>query len=79
MRDMIAQYGEHGVENPFIDEPKPLLIGEGFYSLEALSNLIDNPATVNLIGSTYDIHGRLELNIIPVNPDGTEDLDFIPD
>jgi len=42
--------------------------------------LIDNPATVNLIGSTFEVHGKLELNITPVNPDGTsEDLDFIPD
>jgi hypothetical protein len=57
-----------------------LLIGEGYYSLEALANLIDNPATVNLIGSTFEVHGKLELNITPVNPDGTsEELDFIPD
>ena len=42
--------------------------------------MIDNPATVNLIGSTFEVHGKLELNITPVNPDGTsEDLDFIPD
>lgn len=56
-----------------------MLIGEGYYSLEALANLIDNPASVNLIGSTYEVHGKLEVNIIPVNPDGTEDLEFVPD
>ena len=56
-----------------------MLIGEGYYSLEGLANLIDNPATVNLIGSTYEVHGKLELNIIPVNFDGSEDLEFIPD
>jgi hypothetical protein len=78
MRDMVAQYGEHGVENPFSDEPEPLLIGEGYYSLEALANLIDNPANVNLISSTFEVHGKLDINIIPVNPDGSEDLDFIP-
>ncbi len=55
------------------------MIGEGYYSLEPLANLIDNPATVNLIGSTFEVHGKLQLNIIPVNPDGTEDLEFIPD
>ena len=79
MRDMIAEYGEHGVENPFMDAPEPLLIGEGYYSLEALANLIDNPATCNLIGSTFEVHGKLKLNIIPVNPDGSEDLEFVPD
>lgn len=47
--------------------------------MEALANLIDNPATVNLIGSTYEVHGKLEVNIIPVNPDGTDDLEFVPD
>jgi len=66
-------------ENPFVDEPQPLLIGEGYYSLEALANSIDNPAVVNLIGSTYEVHGKLEVNIIPVNPDGSEELEFIPD
>jgi phage gp46-like protein len=55
-----------------------MLIGEGHYALEALANLIDNPATVNLISSTFEVHGKLDLNIIPVNPDGSEDLDFIP-
>lgn len=78
MRDMM--HGEHGLENPFNDEPEPLLIGEGYYSLSALANLIDNPTTVNLIGSTFEVHGKLELNIVPCNPDGTtEDLEFIPD
>lgn len=62
-----------------MDEPEPLLIGEGYYSLEALANLIDNPATINLIGSTYEVHGKLEVNIIPVTPEGSEDLEFIPD
>lgn len=79
MRDLIQGYGEMANENPFVDEPEPLLIGEGYYSLEALANLIDNPATVNLIGSTFEVHGKLEVNITPVNPDGSEDLDFIPD
>lgn len=41
--------------------------------------MIDNPATVNLIGSTYEVHGKLDVNIIPVNPDGSEDLDYIPE
>lgn len=80
MRDMMHQLGEHGLENPFADEAEPLLIGEVFYKLEALANLIDNPVNQHIIGTTYGVHGRLDLNIIPCNPDGTfEDLDFIPD
>ena len=81
MRDMIAYYGDTPGENPFVDNPEPLLIGEGYYSLEALANLIDNPATINLIGTTFEVHGKLNLNIVPVNPDGNEDdeLEFIPD
>lgn len=86
MKDMIAQYAEQGTmpdisdsENPFYDEHEPMIIGEGYYSLEGLANLMDNPATVNIIGSTYEVHGKLEINIIPVNSEGGEDLEFIPD
>jgi hypothetical protein len=32
-----------------------------------------------LIGSTYEVFGKLELNIVPVNYDGSEDLDFYPE
>jgi hypothetical protein len=31
------------------------------------------------MGPTFKIHGKLEVNIIPVNFDGSEDLEFIPD
>jgi hypothetical protein len=40
MKDLFAQYGEQGIipnvsdiENPFNDDPEPMLIGEGYYSL----------------------------------------------
>lgn len=40
MKDLIAQYAEQGslpeisdFENPFYDEPEPIFIGEGYYSL----------------------------------------------
>ena len=56
-----------------------MLIGEGYYSLEAQANFIDNPATVNLIGWTFEVHGKLEYNILLLNPGGNEDLDFTPD
>jgi hypothetical protein len=34
---------------------------------------------LKLNGSTFEIHGKLKLNIIPFNPDGSKDLDFVPD
>lgn len=86
MKDMIALYTEQGtlpdmseLENPFYDEPEPMLIGEGFYSLQGLANLMDNPSKINLIGSTFEVHGKLDINIVPVNSEGSEELDFIPD
>ena len=88
MRDYLVTYEDQGeiptedsAENPFVDDPEPILIGEGYYRLEPLSYLIDNPASVNLIGSTYEVQGRLEVNIVPVDPSGTEEPpeETIPD
>lgn len=88
MRDMFAIYSDSGEmptdhdENPFFDNPEPVMIGEGYYKLEPLSYFIDNPATVNLIGPTYEIHGKIEVDIIPCTPNGCEDpdeIDLIPD
>ena len=42
--------------------------------MECLAHLIDNPITVNLIGSNYENHGQLDVNIIPVDADGNEEL-----
>ena len=51
MRDLLATYEDKGElpemkpdDNPFFDAPKPILIGEGYYMLQPLANLIDNPA-----------------------------------
>ena len=81
MRDLLATYEEMGEvndlnneDNPFVDKREPAIIGEGYYRLEPLSYLIDNPVTINLIGSNYENHGQLDLNVIPVDPDGNEDL-----
>ena len=81
MRDLLSTYEEMGEvndlnneDNPFVDKREPAIIGEGYYRLEPLSYLIDNPVTINLIGSNYENHGQLELNVIPVDPDGNEDL-----
>ena len=87
MRDLLAQYEEDGAvpeiemtENPFIDVPEPTLIGEGYYRLEPLAYLIDNPVVINLIGTTFKVHGQLDVNILPVDQNGQELSDeLIPD
>ena len=88
MRDLLSTYEDRGElphllpdDNPFFDVPKPILIGEGYYMLQPLANLIDNPAMINLIGRTFEVYGKLNVNIIPVDPTGSEDLpdEMIPD
>ena len=87
MRDLLSQYEEGGEipeiemhDNPFIDTPEPTLIGEGYYRLEPLAYLIDNPVVINLIGTTFKVHGQLDVNILPVDQNGQELSDeLIPD
>lgn len=81
MRDLLATYEEMGQvdglnndDNPFMDTNEPSVIGEGYYRLEPLSYLIDNPVTVNLIGTNYENHGQLELNVIPVDAEGNDEI-----
>ncbi len=64
-----------------MDKPQPLLIGQGYCILKPLAYLLDNPATISLIGATSDINGKLEVNIIPVDENEDPDLpdDMIPD
>lgn len=62
MRDLLATYEQDGEidthdANPFTDKAEPALIGEGYFRMECLAHLIDNPITVNLIGSNYENHG----------------------
>lgn len=82
MRDYLNVYGETGTvdeiakgdDNPFIDQQEPAIIGQGYYRLEPLSYLIDNPVSIELIGTNYENHGKLEVNVIPVDPDGNDEL-----
>lgn len=81
MRDLLSSYEEMGEvdglnhdDNPFMDKNEPSVIGEGYFRLEPLSYLIDNPVIVNLIGSNYENHGQLELNVIPVDTEGDEEI-----
>lgn len=81
MRDLLAIYEVQGEvdnlnldDNPFMDKQEPAIIGEGYFRLEPLSYLIDNPVSINLIGSNYENHGQLDVNVIPVDQEGNEEL-----
>ena len=54
--------------------PEPTLIGEGYFRLEPLSYLINNPVIFDLIGTNYENHGQLEVDVIPVDPEGNDEL-----
>lgn len=62
------------MENPFIDQNEPTIIGEGYYVMEPLAYLIDNPTTLNLIGTNYESRGSLFVNVIPLDADGTTQI-----
>ena len=68
-------------DDPFFDYAEPLLIGQGYYKLEPLAYLIDNPATISIIGTTSAINGKLEVNIVPVDSNGDPDIseDLLPE
>ena len=42
---------------------------------------MDNPAVISIIGSTYEVNGKLEINIIPTDEFGSFDIpdEMIPD
>jgi len=81
MRDLLSDYEEKGqvedldkLGNPFMDVKEPSLIGEGYSILKPLGYLLDNPCSINLIGTNYENHGSLEVNVIPVDAEGNEDI-----
>lgn len=61
-------------DNPFRDDNEPSLIGQAFYSLEGLCYLIDNPCEIEVIGTNFENHGKLLVNIIPVDENGSQDF-----
>jgi hypothetical protein len=70
-----------GEDDPFWDPPQPQMIGLGYYKLEPLAYLIDNPHTVSLIGSDQKgLVGKLEVNILPTDETGWDEPpeDLIP-
>ena len=85
---MVNSYQEDGevpevetTDDPFVDAPQPLLIGQCYYKLEPLAYLIDNPATLSLIGTTSQVNRKLEVNITPVDIDGQNEIpeELLPD
>lgn len=77
IRDMYSQYLEEQSvpeveEDAFFDEPEPQLIGQGYYKLQPLAYVIDNPHTVQLISSGEKAakNGKLEMNIMPTDESG---------
>jgi len=87
MRDYLGVYEETGMvedktgDNPFTDQREPAIIGQGYFRLEPLSYLIDNPVQIELIGTNYENHGKLDVNIVPVDENGNEDIldEDVPD
>ena len=59
--------------NPFVDVQEPMIIGQGQYLLQSLANMIDNPIQIPLIGSNYQNHGNLHVNILPTDANGVFD------
>ena len=79
MKDLFSNYEESGqldpdMENPFVDQHEPTVIGEGYYVMEPLAYLIDNPTTLNLIGTNYESRGSLYVNVIPLDADGSTQI-----
>lgn len=68
-------------EDPFLDQIQPLLIGQSQINLDSLAYLFDNPVNASIIGTTANIIGKLEMNIIPVDQDGESEIneDLLPD
>lgn len=60
---------------------EPIQIGQAYYRLEGLAYLMDNPATVSIVGTNSQIMGKLEINVVPVDFDGQSDIpdDMVPD
>lgn len=61
------------------DATKPSLILQGCYPLKDLVNLVHSHGNIPLIDQNYEIQGKLEINITPVNSNDSENLLFFPD
>lgn len=62
-------------QDPFYEEPQPILLGQAYYMLGGLPYLLDNPRVVPVIAPNNDIYGEIHMNVVPCDPDGNEELD----
>ena len=67
MDDALAQYENNMdlLQDPFADNPEPILLGQCIYSMEGLPYLMDNPKDLPIIGTNSQIVGRMHLNLVP--------------
>ena len=87
MKDALQIYEENSFEelavdqDPFQEKAEPLLLGQSFYELEGLSYLLDNPTEINIVATNSEVIGKLQMNLVPCDENGCEDLDedLLPD
>lgn len=81
MRDALQVYEQNDFadlapeQDPFAEKQEPILLGQAFYMLEGLAYLMDNPRTVPIVATNNKIYGQLEINLVPCDEDGNEDID----
>ena len=65
-------------EDPLWDEPKPSLLGCAYYKLEPLAYLMNNKFCIGIISNKGNTVGKLDVDVIPYDQDGSE-YDEVPD
>ena len=58
-------------QDPFFDHPQHICYGQGFLKMLSIAYLLDNPIDLTIVGDTGQV-GMLDVNLIPVDPDGQE-------
>lgn len=68
-------------QDPFYEEPQPIMLGQAYYMLAGLPYLLDNPRRVPIIATNNEVYGEIHMNIVPCDETGNEDLDedMLPD
>lgn len=62
-------------QDPFYEEPQPILLGTAYYMLGGLPYLLDNARAVPIIAPNNDVHGEIHMNVVPCDEEGNEELD----
>ena len=87
MKDALQIFEENNFQelevnqDPFQEKAEPILLGQSFYELEGLSYLLDNPTEINVVATNSEVVGKLQMNLVPCDENGGEDLDedLLPD